>query len=98
MTARPSSPFLRDAARVATRMDQPTAGIRFLRAVDDTVQALRAHPELGRQRPDVKQGLRSWRVEGFVNWLIFYRVEDQNLRLVRLLHGARDLPRTVQRH
>lgn len=98
MTARPSSSFLRDAARIATRMDHPSAGIRFLRALADTVQGLLAHPELGRQPPDVKQGLRSWPVEGFSNWLVFYRIEGQNLRLVRLLHGARDLPHAVQRH
>lgn len=98
MTARPSSPFLRDTARIALRMDRPDAGVRFLRAVDDTVRNLLEHPELGRQRPDVKPGLHSWRVEGFSNWLIFYRITGPQLRLVRLLHGARDLPRAVQRH
>jgi plasmid stabilization system protein ParE len=95
MTARPSSPFLRDTARIALRMERPDAGVRFLRAVDDTVRSLLKHPGLGRQRPDVKPGLHSWRVEGFSNWLIFYRIQGPQLRL---LHGARDLPRAVQRH
>ena len=61
------------------------------------MRSLVAHPELGRERPDVKEGLRSWAVAGFGNWLVFYRIEDQRLRL---LHGARDLPRAraLQRH
>lgn len=96
MTAWPSSVFLRDATRTALRMEHPNAGQRFLAAVDGTVKALLAQPELGRFRPDVKPGLRSWAVEGFGNWIIFYRVDKESLRLVRLLHGARDLPRTLR--
>lgn len=97
MTARPSSVFLRDATRTALRMEHPEAGQRFLNAVDSTVKALLAQPELGRFRPEVKPGLRSWAVEGFGNWIIFYRMGKESLRLVRVLHGARDLPRALRR-
>ena len=97
MTARPASVFLRDATRTALRMKHPDAGERFLAAVDGTAKQLLAQPELGRCRPEVKSGLRSWPVEGFGNWIIFYRLEKESLRLVRLLHGARDLPRALRR-
>ncbi len=97
MTARPSSVFLRDATRTALRMEQPDAGQRFLVALDESVKQLLAQPELGRFRPEVKPELRSWAVEGFGNWIIFYRVDKESLRLVRVLHGARDLPRALRR-
>jgi len=97
MTARPSSVFLRDATRTALRMEQPDAGQRFLVALDESVKQLLAQPELGRFRPEVKPGLRSWAVERFGNWIIFYRVDKESLRLVRVLHGARDLPRALRR-
>ena len=35
--------------------------------------------------------LRRWRIAGFEKILIFYRYDEHNLYLIRLLHGARDL-------
>ena len=97
MIARPFSVFLRDAVRIALRMEQPDAGQRFLDDVDSTVNQLLVRPELGRFRPEVKAGLRSWPFEVFGNWINFYRVDKESLRQVRLLHGARDLPRALLR-
>jgi toxin ParE1/3/4 len=36
-------------------------------------------------------GLRSWRMRGFESWLVFYRVTEEAVEIVRVLHGARDL-------
>jgi plasmid stabilization system protein ParE len=36
--------------------------------------------------------IQSWRVNGFPRWLIFYRVEDPKLVLLRVRYGAMDLP------
>ena len=36
-------------------------------------------------------GLRSWPVPGFPKHLIFYRVDEDLVEVVRVLHGARDL-------
>lgn len=33
-----------------------------------------------------------WPVPRFENWLIFYRIDDETLTVVRVLHGARELP------
>ena len=35
--------------------------------------------------------MRSWRVEGFEAYLLFYRSKGGDVEIVRLLHGARDL-------
>lgn len=46
-------------------------------------------PEIGPNRPDLANDLRSWPVGPY---LILYRVEPDALVIVRVLHGARDLP------
>ena len=51
-------------------------------------------PEMGRLREFSNarlRGLRSWRIRGFEHWLVFYRVTDEAVEVVRVLHGARDL-------
>ena len=37
-------------------------------------------------------GIRVWRVKGFPRHLIFYRTIEGDVEIVRVLHGARDLP------
>ena len=36
--------------------------------------------------------LRKFHVSGFKNLIIFYEVEDGNLKIVRVLHSSRDIP------
>ena len=67
--------------------------IRFWEQAQATFAALTRQPFLGRPRPDLKpEGLRSWRVNGFENWLIFYRVAAAEIEIVRVRHGMMDLP------
>jgi len=40
-------------------------------------------------------GLRMWRVPGFEKHLIFYRVTEGGIEVVRVLHGARDIQRIL---
>ena len=46
-------------------------------------------PGIGRRRDDLSPGLRSIN-EG--SYIIFYRVADNGIQVVRVVHGARDLP------
>ena len=70
----------------------PAAGDRFVRAFQATAAQLARMPGLGRLRPDLgAPETRSWRVRGFGSYLIFYEVLPDRLRLLRVLHGARDL-------
>ena len=74
--------------------------LRYLAAVDRTVEDLAEHPDLGRLRhfehPEL-QGLRSCLVaRPFHRHLIFYRHDETTLDLVRVMHGARDLPRRLR--
>jgi toxin ParE1/3/4 len=74
--------------------------LRYLAAVDRTVKELAERPDLGRPRhfthPEL-QGLRSCLVaRPFHRHLIFYRYDETTLDLVRVMHGARDLPRRLR--
>lgn len=74
------------------RQRNPAAAIRFVAAFKFTVDLLSEMPHLGRRRPDLGAAeTRSWRVRGFRNHLIFYDVLPDRVRLLRVLHGYRDL-------
>jgi len=68
--------------------------LRFIEAVDAAFRRLADTPEIGRLREFRNQrlaGLRSWPVPGFEKHLIFYRVDEESVEIVRVVHGARDL-------
>jgi toxin ParE1/3/4 len=73
----------------------PEAARRFLQAIDGTVEKLAQHPLKGRLRKfrgrDLKH-IRSWRVDDFENYLIFYRYTGARLEILRIKHGAMDFP------
>lgn len=57
-----------------------------------TAGLLAEHPQLGRERPEIARGLRSFAVWPYV---IFYRPLDEGARIMRVLHGHRDMERTL---
>jgi toxin ParE1/3/4 len=61
-------------------------------ALIDTLVAksalLTCNTELGRTRPEIHEGLRSFPVG---NYILFYRAERGGIELTRVLHGARDI-------
>ena len=76
------------------------AGLRFLGAIDHARAELVRHPEIGAARrfdsPALSK-LRVWPVPRFEHWLIFYRLDDNKLTVVRVLHGARDIPSILKK-
>jgi toxin ParE1/3/4 len=70
-----------------------SAAERFKPAVQEGAQFLGQWPFAGRRRHFRTPGLRSWQVPGFERYLIFYRVTDDRVEIVRVLYGMRDLPR-----
>nr|MCM0591918.1 type II toxin-antitoxin system RelE/ParE family toxin [Gloeotrichia echinulata DEX184] len=47
-----------------------------------------ATPEIGRKRADIAPLIRSFPVG---KYLIFYRIIDSGIEIVRVIHGARDI-------
>jgi toxin ParE1/3/4 len=75
--------------------DSPKAAERLLDAVEHAIALLLSKPRAGRVRTfrsSRARGLRSWVVSGFENYLIFYRPRRDGIEVVRVVHGARDLP------
>jgi toxin ParE1/3/4 len=75
--------------------DSPAAADRFADAFERACELLVSMPELGHLQafahPEL-EGLRSFPVKGFEKYLVFYRIAPPVLEIVRVLHGARDLP------
>jgi len=80
--------------------DNPDAALRFLEAVDRTVENLALQPLKGRLRHfrgrDLKN-IRSWRVDDFEDYLIFYRFNEPRLEILRVKHGAMNFPDALRR-
>jgi toxin ParE1/3/4 len=79
--------------------DSPEAAERLLDAVGDAVALLLENPRAGSPREFRSrraQGVRSWATPGFPNYLIFYKVQGDDIEVIRFLHGARDLPRCLE--
>jgi toxin ParE1/3/4 len=66
--------------------------IEYLNQLDMAIEGLGANPELGKQRTEIREGLRSFPQERHV---IFYRVLSEQIRIVRILHCRRDLANLI---
>ena len=69
--------------------DNPETADAYLRAIVSRFPTLASMPRMGRERPELSPGLRSHVVGHHV---IFYRLFDDGLEVVRVLDGMRDLP------
>ncbi len=63
---------------------------KYLNEIEDVFQNLLLNPELGKTRNEIKEGLYSFPKD---NHIIFYRILENNIRIVRVLHGSRDIPK-----
>ncbi|MGH6931050.1 MAG: type II toxin-antitoxin system RelE/ParE family toxin [Dongiaceae bacterium] len=70
--------------------DDPKAADRMFDRLESRCSELAAHPRLGRTRPDIAVGARCLVVEPY---LILYRILGGDVEIVRVVHGARNLPR-----
>jgi toxin ParE1/3/4 len=73
--------------------DNPDAATRVVEAAYETFQSIADTPEIGRPRQfrnEALRGIRSWRVSGFRNHLIFYRRIPDGIQVVHVSQGARD--------
>src|SRR5947209_2169779 len=68
--------------------DNPGAAERVDEQIHRTIQLLARFPGLGHKRPDVRDKRYLFRAVG--NYVIAYRLENKDLLVVRVIHGARD--------
>ncbi len=68
------------------RRDNRRAARRWLLTIDEKLRCLADFPGIGRARPELGRGLRSFPVG---NYILFYRPTNDGIELIRVLHGAR---------
>lgn len=75
--------------------DSLDIGVRFLGATRRAFEQLSEMPGIGSPREFKNprlSGVRVWPVPGFRKHLIFYQATDEGIRVLRVLHAARDIP------
>jgi toxin ParE1/3/4 len=83
------------AAHIA--QDNLDAALRFIDAVQVGFDQISAHPSMGAPRyAHLIDGLRFWPIPDFPNHLIFYFEQPSYVDVIRVLHGAMDLPTILQ--
>ena len=75
--------------------DNASAAVVFVPALEDTCTQLLALPGMGSARSFQRAeltGARVMPVTSFENYLIFYVATKQSIKVLRILHAARDIP------
>ena len=67
----------------------PAAARKLVTDLEQRSRVLSHNPGMGRARDDLSPGLRSLAVG---KYMVFYRVSDTEVRIVRIVLGSRDLP------
>ena len=81
------------------RKENPAAALRFLQAVERTCSSVSQMPGIGSLRyADIPlvHGVRVIKITGFEHYLLFYLEHEASIDVIRLLHGARDIPEALQ--
>jgi|SRR2546425_4306670 len=74
--------------------DNPDAAIQLIDRLDEVLKMLARNPLVGRAREELAPNARSFPVG---NHVLFYRPSENGIKLIRVLHGARDLRRLFKR-
>jgi len=86
---------LRDLQRIGHHIarEDATAAHRFRNAIIRRINVLRQFPESARPRPEFGPGIRTIPIGRYI---VILRVELPKVIVLRIVHGARDLPRLVK--
>lgn len=82
------------------KLDLPYIAVRLKEAIRNTVKEISKHPRIAPpyhlRNPEL-QYLRSWPVEGFDAIRLYFLVEDDAMRVIRILHGKQDVRAILER-
>lgn len=62
--------------------------VKYLQELEELLYTLCSHPKAGRERNEIRKGLRS---SSYVSHVVFYRIVENRIRVVRVLHASRDI-------
>ena len=69
------------------------AADQVLESVEREADLLATQPLMGRARPELADGMRSWPTS--TTYILFYLVDDNSVTVIRVLHHARDIKPTL---
>lgn len=69
--------------------DNPTAADKVLDTIYATATLISTQPEMGRARPELADGLRSFPTK--TPYIIFYLPDADGVVVIRVLHHSRDI-------
>jgi len=69
--------------------ENPLAADRVLDAIEREANTLLLQPLMGRARPELADGVRTWPTS--TPYILFYLADDAGITVVRVLHRARDV-------
>lgn len=72
----------------ALNQNYPATAERYAAEFERKGQMLAQFPEIGRSRPELAPNLRSLLVRPYI---LFYRIQGDEVQILRILHGKRDL-------
>jgi toxin ParE1/3/4 len=72
----------------------PQLALSFVARMQRSLKNLAEFPRIGRRRPNFGQGVRSW---AFSPYIAFYRTQDDDVQIIRILHGKRRITRSLVR-
>lgn len=67
--------------------------INYLTGLEQSLTKLVEYPQSGHKRSELREGLRS---TIYQHHIIFYRLHEDYIRIVRILHESSDMPRFLQ--
>ncbi|WP_455171896.1 type II toxin-antitoxin system RelE/ParE family toxin [Azospirillum largimobile] len=74
--------------------ENPLAAVRMVLDIREHCRKIAAVPGIGHARPDLGPDLRSLALQPYV--IVYNSKEPDRVVVIRIIHGARDLPRLIQ--
>jgi plasmid stabilization system protein ParE len=93
-----SSQTYEDLIEIASWLGEndETVALRFFDAYESTLKLISKTPKIGAPRDSLSGNkFRLWFVEGFESVLIIYEDHPAEIRILRLIHSARDYTKFV---
>ena len=76
--------------------ENPQAADQMLDVIEKGIKLLAQQPSMGRPRPELRTGLRSWPTS--TPYVLYYATTTDGLNIIRVLHHARDIQSIDRRH
>lgn len=81
-------------------LELPRVALHFRESVKRSVREISSHPNVATPcnlRNKQLRSLRSWPIDGFEAMRFYFLVQAEGMRVVRILHGKRDVRRILEK-